>query len=188
MAVSMNDLRTTFGVSGTVSLSQLYRGGSLVPDVSTNNGIPSGSAGTTINLNSFSTRTNLVNVSYQLIGGGGGGGWANQELDGQQNGIPSTAGGTTSISGALVSLPLVVLVAQEVLEDKLLEPLELIASGELAVQVVHFKVAATKKVVMLQDTEQVAAAVAVMLVDFSTQVDIVEMEVVLALMYQEALT
>ena len=100
MAVSMNDLRTTFGVSGTVSLSQLYRGGSLVPDVSTNNGIPSGSAGTTINLNSFSTRTNLVNVSYQLIGGGGGGGWANQELDGQQNGIPSTAGGTTSISGA----------------------------------------------------------------------------------------
>lgn len=104
MAVSMSDLRSTFGggvgASGTVSLSQFYRGGSLVPDVSTNNSIATGSAGTTIRLGSFSNRTNLVNVSYQLIGGGGGGGWANQELNSQQNGIPSTAGSTTSISGA----------------------------------------------------------------------------------------
>ena len=106
MAVSMSDLRSTFGggagASGTVSLSQYYRGGSLVPNVATNSAVATGSAGTTITLGSFSSRTNLVPVSYDVLGGGGGGGFGNQEDEGSAHSgdVFATAGGSSYISGS----------------------------------------------------------------------------------------
>ena len=102
MPVSMNDLRTTFGAAGTVSLSQFYRGGTLVPNVSTNSAIATGSAGTSISLGSFTSRTNLVPVSYDVLGGGGGGGFGNQEDEGSSHSgeTQASAGGSSSLSGS----------------------------------------------------------------------------------------
>ena len=99
MAVSINDLRTTFGASGTVSLSQFYRGGSLVPNVTTNSSV---SQSGTISLGSFTSRTNLVPVSYDVLGGGGGGGFGNQEDEGSSHSgeTQATAGGSSSLSGS----------------------------------------------------------------------------------------
>jgi len=99
MAVSMSDIRTTFGASGTVSLSQFYRGGSLVPNVTTNSSVSTTGA---ISLGSFTSRTNLVPVSYDVLGGGGGGGFGNQEGNGdpQSGEVMATAGGASSLSGS----------------------------------------------------------------------------------------
>ena len=38
--ISLGDLRTFFGDSGTIALGDLYRGGSIVPNISQNNSIP----------------------------------------------------------------------------------------------------------------------------------------------------
>lgn len=38
--ISLDDARTVFGISGQVSLGDLYRGGAYVPDASVNNGVP----------------------------------------------------------------------------------------------------------------------------------------------------
>ena len=36
-AISMGDMRTEFGISGAISMSDLYRGGSEVPSTATTN-------------------------------------------------------------------------------------------------------------------------------------------------------
>ena len=99
MAVSMNDLRTTFGTTGAASLSQFYRGGTLVPNVSTNSSVATSGA---IALGSFTSRTNLVPISYDVLGAGGGGGFGNQENDGNANTTETmaSAGGSSSLSGS----------------------------------------------------------------------------------------
>lgn len=38
--ISLGDLRTFFGDSGSIALGDLYRGGSLVPNISQNNSVP----------------------------------------------------------------------------------------------------------------------------------------------------
>ena len=48
--ISIGDLRTEFGDTGSSSLSEFYRGGSLVPDTGTNAGVPSSG---TISLSDF---------------------------------------------------------------------------------------------------------------------------------------
>ena len=39
--ISLGDLRTFFGDSGSIALGDLYKGGSLVPNISQNSGVPS---------------------------------------------------------------------------------------------------------------------------------------------------
>lgn len=48
--ISMQDLRDEFGGSGTISLNAHYRGGSLVPDITPNSGVPTSG---TIGLSDF---------------------------------------------------------------------------------------------------------------------------------------
>lgn len=98
-AISMDQLRSEFGISGSISFSQVYRGGSEVPDVPANNGVTKSGA---INLGGFRGGTNNVSVSYQILGGGGGGGFGNQEDAGNYvGGTYAAAGGATTLSGAI---------------------------------------------------------------------------------------
>lgn len=61
-AISINDLRTEFGdTPGSDSLSEYYRGGAYVPNITQNNSIPTGG---TIRLSNFYGATNAPPMPY----------------------------------------------------------------------------------------------------------------------------
>ena len=94
-AISIGNIVTTFGGTGTASLSEYYRGGVNVPDGSpVNAGIPKSNV---IRLSNYYNAGKAVTVTYELIGGGGsgGGGWDNRDGTGRGN-----AGGKTTITYA----------------------------------------------------------------------------------------
>lgn len=94
-AISIGNIVTTFGGTGTASLSEYYRGGVNVPDGSpVNAAIPKANA---IKLSNYYNAGKAVTVTYELIGGGGsgGGGWDDRGGSGRGN-----AGGKTSITYA----------------------------------------------------------------------------------------
>lgn len=72
--ISLSMIRTEFGVSGTVSMSQLYRGGGIVPNTPANAAVPTSGA---IKLSNFYgaskmslsvTATDISNSIYRGIG------------------------------------------------------------------------------------------------------------------------
>lgn len=66
-AISLSDLRGEFGGSAPDSLSEYYRGGSLVPDIAANAGIPTSGA---ISLSDF-YGGQAINYNITPAGGGG---------------------------------------------------------------------------------------------------------------------
>lgn len=91
--ISITDVVNEFGGSVPHSLSEYYRGGAFVPNVTVNNGVPVSGP---ISMSSFYGSTRLITVFYEIIGGGGGGG------AGSDNGAPGQGtfgqnGGTSFI-------------------------------------------------------------------------------------------
>jgi hypothetical protein len=98
--ISVQNIVDEFGGTAPHSVSEYYRGGSLVPvtpNTGRNNNIPTGG---TIRHSNFYNSSKTVVVTYDIIGGGGcgGGGFANGGGTGR-----SEAGGATSISTFSVS-------------------------------------------------------------------------------------
>lgn len=94
------NIKAEFDGTRPVSIGQYYRGGPLVPDVSTNVNVPTTGP---ISFSTFYGAANVIAVTYQIIGGGGGGG------AGADDGTPfagtfAPAGGNSSIIGGSVSI------------------------------------------------------------------------------------
>lgn len=110
-AISIGDLRTEFdGGTGAISLGDFYRGGSRVPTSSTTTGVAASGA---INIGSFYSKRNALDVTYEIIGGGGGGGGGTANRPAQNgyhepSAIAGDTGGTSTIkqgTTTLVSAP-----------------------------------------------------------------------------------
>jgi hypothetical protein len=82
--ITLQDLQDEFGGSDPIKMSQFYRGGTLVPDFSLNNSVPTSG---TIKLSDFYGASKGIQVDYILIGGGGAGGF------GLANGTGTGSGG-----------------------------------------------------------------------------------------------
>jgi hypothetical protein len=94
-AISMSNIVSTFGGTGTASLSEYYRGGVNVPDGTlVNANIPKAN---TIKLSNYYNTGKAVTVTYELIGGGGGGGYGVD--DGAGSGSAGAGGSTTITYG-----------------------------------------------------------------------------------------
>lgn len=92
--LSINDIVAEFGGDPSHSLNEYYRGGGLVPESPVNSSIPTSGE---ISIEDFYGATNVVPVTYEIIGGGGGGAGGG---NGAGNG---SRGGTSSISGTGVT-------------------------------------------------------------------------------------
>ena len=89
--ITLQDLQDEFGGSDPIKMSQFYRGGTLVPDFSLNNSVPTSG---NIKLSDFYGASKGIEVSYTLIGAGGGGGY----------GVDNGAGTGSSGAGSKTTL------------------------------------------------------------------------------------
>jgi hypothetical protein len=69
--LSTQDVTSVFGGTGTVKLSEFYRGAGKVPNSVLNNTVPTSG---TISMGNLYGAVNVTTITYQMIGGGGGGG------------------------------------------------------------------------------------------------------------------
>lgn len=81
--ITIDDLRTEFGVTGQASLSDFYRGGSNVPDTTTNSGVPTSGQ---IQLSDFYGTSSARFYVYLALGSSSGGGYV-RKYDDQGNQI-----------------------------------------------------------------------------------------------------
>lgn len=91
--LSIQDIVNEFGGTAPHSLSEYYRGGGLVPESPVNSNVPTSGE---ISLEDFYGSTNVLAVTYEIIGGGGGGG------SGAEDRAP--AAGTFAPSGSSSSI------------------------------------------------------------------------------------
>jgi len=96
--LNITDLVNEFGGSVPHSLSEYYRGGSLVANGAQNVNVPTSGP---ISLNNFRRASRTVLVTYQIIGGGGSGGYGLEDGTGSGSG---GKGGNSSISGGGISI------------------------------------------------------------------------------------
>ena len=89
-----SDIVGEFGGSAPHALSEYKRGGSFVPNASANNNIPT--TNSNIKFSNFYGSTDVIPMTYEIIGGGGegAGGWA---------GGLGSAGGSSSFSASGIS-------------------------------------------------------------------------------------
>lgn len=83
------DIVGEFGGSAPHSLSEYIRGGSLVPNATANNGIPTTTSN--ISMNGFYGAVKGVSMTYEIIGAGGGGGAG-------RSGSAGSAGGSSTLT------------------------------------------------------------------------------------------
>lgn len=88
--MALSDIEGEFGGSAPTALSEYYRGGGQVPSGTT--AVPE--TGNAIALSDFYGTSNVIPMTYEIIGGGGGGG------GGSYSGAAGATGGTSSFSGA----------------------------------------------------------------------------------------
>lgn len=104
--ISLNDIKTEFGATGTRSLTEFYRGGAFVPNTSANSGVPTSGA---ISLLDFlgASASPVIQLSNGSASGAtsniSGSAWANVRL--LNTGVCQLEWGSSSITGVIINRP-----------------------------------------------------------------------------------
>lgn len=96
--LSLSQIQGEFGGNNPISLSEYYRGGSLVPNSSFNNEIPTSGV---VAVSNYRGARNATVISYQIIGAGGGGGYGLEDGGGSGR---ASSGAASTMTGTGVSI------------------------------------------------------------------------------------